>query len=170
MDFLTRPKCTLRLGGLLVAASLIIALIAQYGFELWPCDLCILQRYPAAMAVAIAIIAELIGRPRFMLALFMVACLVTMDIALYHTGVEQGWWPGPTSCSGDGLSGALLTLEELKSEIMGAPLIRCDKPAIEVMGITMASANVIFSLLLAVMAFLGLMKSRTGGEHVEISE
>ncbi|MDG1286109.1 MAG: disulfide bond formation protein B [Rickettsiales bacterium] len=169
MDFLNRPKSTLRLGGMLVAASLIMALISQYGFELWPCDLCIIQRYPAAVAVAIAIMAEFLGRPRFMLALFMLACLVTADIALYHTGVEQGWWPGPTSCSGDGLSGAVLSLEELKSEIMGAPLIRCDKPAIEIMGITMASANVLFSGLLFMMAFMGLMKSRNGVENVEIN-
>lgn len=162
MNFLSNPQMTLRLGGVLVLASLIIALISQYGFELWPCDLCILQRYPAFVAVAIMIAAELIKKPRLMLALFMVACLITGDIALYHTGVEQGWWQGPTSCSGgdDLLSQAQRTLAELKAEIMGAPLIRCDKPAFEWMGITMASANAIFSFGLAIMAFIGLMKSK----------
>lgn len=164
---LNRPKLLLRLGGVAVALSLIMALVAQYGFGLLPCDLCILQRWPAAVAVAIFIAAEFIDKPRFMLALFMVACLVTADIAFYHTGIEQGWWPGPSSCSGDGVSGALLSLEELKAQIMGAPLIRCDKPAIEIMGITMASANFLFSFGLVVIAFMGLMKSRESKEHVE---
>ena len=169
MDFLNRPLCTLRLGGLLVGLSLTMALIAQYGFELWPCDLCIYQRYPAFLAVAIAVINEAIKKPRLMLSVFMFACLVTAGIALYHTGVEQSWWPGPSSCSGDGGS-AGLSLDELKAQIMEAPLIRCDKPAIEVMGITMASANFIFSFGLAIMAFIGLVKSRKGGADVQISQ
>ena len=166
MSFLNNPQNTVRFGGVLVLASLIVALISQYGFELWPCDLCIMQRYPAAVAVAIMVMAEFIKKPRFMLALFMMACLITADIALYHTGVEQGWWQGPTSCSGDGLAGIKLSIEELRSQIMGAPLIRCDKPAIEILGITMASANAIFSFALATMAFVGLMKTK-GQNNVE---
>lgn len=166
MEFLTNPKMTLRFGGALVLVSLIMALIAQYGFELLPCDLCIYQRWPAAAAVLIMVLAELLNKPRLMLALFMVACIITGDIAFYHTGVEQGWWLGPASCSGDGLNGALLSIEELKSQIMGAPLIRCDKPAFEFMGITMASANAIFSFGLAIMAFISLMKSKDA-KHVK---
>jgi len=153
-----------------VLASLIMALVAQYGFELWPCDLCIYQRYPAVAAVAIMVMAEFIKKPRLMLALFMMACIITGDIAIYHTGVEQGWWPGPTSCSGDGLNGALLSLEELKGQIMGAPIIRCDKPAFEFMGITMASANAIFSFGLAAMAFISLVKSKKTGNTVILKE
>lgn len=159
--FLSSALSTLRLGGAVVAASLLLALIAQYGFGLLPCELCILQRWPAALAVVIALASFAFSKkPRLLLALFLFACLTTAAIALYHTGVEQQWWQGPTSCSGDGASGAQLSLEELKAQIMAAPLVRCDKPALIVMGfITMASANVVFSLALAVLAFLGLRRS-----------
>jgi len=161
MSLLTDPKTFLRLGGALVALSLIMALIAQFGFKLLPCDLCILQRYPAVLAVGFWLLAEATGKWRLLLALFLFTCLITAAIALYHTGVEQSWWPGPTHCSGDGASGAELSLEALTAQIKAAPLIRCDKPAIEVMGITMASANFMFSLVLAALAFVGLTRKES---------
>jgi disulfide bond formation protein DsbB len=139
-----------------VALSLILALIAQYGFELLPCELCILQRYPAAAAVGFWLMGELSGKSKLMLSLFLFACLITAAIASYHTGIEQGWWPGPSSCSGNGESTAALSLEALKAQLMSAPIIRCDKPAFELFGITMASGNAIFSYLLAGYAFLSL--------------
>lgn len=160
-SLLTNPKTALRFGGAVVALSLIMALIAQFGFGLAPCELCILQRYPAFVAVAFAIIAEFWKQPRLLLSLFMFACFITADIAFYHTGVEQGWWPGPTSCSGSGIDSAMLTLEQLKAQIMAAPVVRCDKPAFELMGITMASANVVFSLGLTIWAFMSLRLSRS---------
>lgn len=160
MEFLLQPKTVLRLGGALVALSLIMALIAQFGFKLLPCDLCILQRYPAVLAVGFWLLAEATGKWRLLLALFLFACLITAAIALYHTGVEQSWWPGPSSCSGSGNQLAD-TLEQLKQQILSAPVVRCDKPAIEVMGITMASANFMFSLGLAALAFVGLTRKKS---------
>ena len=160
MDFLTNPKISLRFCGVLVALSLAIALIAQYVFGLWPCELCILQRYPSFIAVAFAMIGEFWKQPRLLLALFMFACFITADIAFYHTGIEQAWWPGPVSCSGENIDSGALTLEQLKAQIMAAPVVRCDKPAFEFMGITMASANLIFSLGLMAWAFMSLRLSR----------
>lgn len=147
-----QPRPGFRFLGGLVALSLIMALIAQYGFDLAPCDLCIYQRYPAALAVLIWLLAEITARRRPLLPLFALACLTTAGIAGFHTGIEQGWWAGPSSCSGDDLNNAALSLEALKAQLMQTRLVRCDKPAIEIYGITMASANALFSFGLAMIA------------------
>lgn len=169
MNYLSHPTYVLFAGGFLVGLSLAIALVAQYGFHIWPCDLCVVQRWPALFAVIVALLVGAVGKPRFMLALFMMLCLITASIAFYHTGIEESWWQGPTSCSGDDIDSSNMTLEELTEKLNAAPIIRCDKPAIEVMGLTMASANFLFSLGLAVLAFISLVKSRKGKDHVEIS-
>ncbi len=155
----------LRAGGSLVALSLITALISQYGFGLLPCDLCLLQRYPAYAAIAIWMLYEALKKPRLMLYGFTLACLTTAAIALYHTGVEQAWWKGPSSCSGDDAPTATLSLEQLKAQILATPLIQCNKPAIEIWGITMASANFIFSSIIALMSIVTLLNSRKGTSH-----
>ncbi len=164
MERLKNPQCFLRLGGMLVALSLIMALIAQYGFDLWPCDLCIVQRYPAFVAVAIALLAQIIHKPRLWLSAFAVACWATASIAFYHTGVEQGWWQGPTACSGALNMDSTLSITQMKAALYSAPVIRCDKPALEIMGITMASANAIFSALLAGLALFIVFKAK-GTSH-----
>ena len=76
------------------------------------------------------------------------AALTTSGIGAYHTGVERGWWPGPSSCSGggdlSGLSGAdLLSVETVDKVIM------CDEVAWSFAGLSMASWNAVFSLVLA---------------------
>jgi disulfide bond formation protein DsbB len=69
-------------------------------------------------------------------------------IGIYHTGVERGWWPGPTSCSGGGDMSAL-TPEQLLDRVLAAPVVRCDEVPWELLGLSMASWNALLSLVLA---------------------
>ena len=83
------------LGSLLL---LLGALGFQYVGGLAPCHLCILQRWPHGIAVALGLL--ILVWPRRWLAL--VAGLVVLDgagIGVYHVGVERGWWQGPTTCT-----------------------------------------------------------------------
>lgn len=144
--------------GLAVMASLGMAYLAEYGFKLLPCELCLLQRKPFFAVIALAL-AALVWRKaiqrKVILALMGVALLANSGIALYHTGVEQKWWQGPTECSADDLKTGQ-SLEEIRAAVMAAPLIRCDTPAWEFHGITMASMNIFFCLFLSAFAFVSL--------------
>jgi len=68
-------------------------------------------------------------------------------VGVYHVGVEQGWWEGPTSCTSSGVSN--MSSEDLLNQILAAPLVRCDDIAWQMAGISMAGWNAILSLLLA---------------------
>src|SRR5579872_6609234 len=96
-------------------AALAAALIAQYGFGLRPCELCLTQRVPYFVVIALALAAvglKLDGRGiRIVLALCALAFAIDAGIALYHVGVEQHWWVGPQACTAG--SGTVTSVEDL---------------------------------------------------------
>ena len=143
-------------------AALCIAWIAQYGFGLAPCELCYWQRYGYWAAIGIGVVA--IFSPagsalrRVLLWLLALAFLATAGIALFHVGVEQKWWQGLATCSGD-LGGAVST-QDILSAIENAPIVRCDEPAFVLFGISMAGYNLILALALALFTLRGALRSR----------
>ena len=109
-----------------------------------PCKMCLWQRYPHAVAVGIGVLAIAISRFQTQLAILGgFAALTTAGIGLYHTGVERDWWEGPTSCTGGGTLGTDL----LSTDI--TPVVMCDDVVWSLLGLSMASYNALFSLLLA---------------------
>ncbi|UWR20918.1 disulfide bond formation protein B [Sulfitobacter sp. S190] len=128
------------------AAILLGAFAFQHLGGLPPCKLCIWQRWPHAVAVAIGCVVLLSGQIR-LAWLSALAALSTAGIGFYHVGVEQGWWEGPSSCTSTGVGG--LSAQELMDQIMAAPLVRCDDIAWQFIGISMAGWNAILSLALA---------------------
>jgi len=136
----------------LAAGGSLALLLGAFAFQhiggMAPCALCIWQRYPHAVAVAIGLVALRFGTPA-LAWLGALAALTSAGIGVYHTGVERGWWDGPSSCSAGEISG--LTTDELFDEIMSAPLVRCDEVPWDMLGLSMASWNAVASLLLALL-------------------
>ncbi|WP_372840208.1 disulfide bond formation protein B [Phaeovulum sp.] len=111
-----------------------------------PCQLCWWQRYPHMLAVAVIIVA-LVWRPSAQLAwVGALAALATALIGIYHTGVEQKWWPGPDTCTAGTLGEQ--SAQDLLNQLMATPMVRCDEVAWSLMGISMASMNAIASFAL----------------------
>ncbi|EAQ44998.1 disulfide bond formation protein, DsbB family protein [Roseobacter sp. MED193] len=125
------------------------ALGFQYIGELPPCKMCYWQRYPHVAAVGIGVLAFVLPGVGLTALLYLgaVAALVTAGIGVYHTGVERGFWEGPTTCTSGPIGG--LTPEQLMEQIMGAPLVRCDEVPWELFTLSMASWNAIISFALA---------------------
>ncbi|WP_122073688.1 disulfide bond formation protein B [Pseudophaeobacter sp. EL27] len=131
------------------AAMMLGALGFQYIGEMPPCKMCYWQRYPHLAAIGIGILAFLlpgVGRTTF-LYLGALAALTTGGIGIYHSGVERGYWEGPTTCTSGPIDN--LTPEQLMEQIMGAPLVRCDEVPWELFTLSMASWNAIISFVLA---------------------
>tara|TARA_R110002020_G_scaffold95937_9_gene230078 strand:- start:36251 stop:36703 length:453 start_codon:yes stop_codon:yes gene_type:complete len=125
-------------------------LLGAYGFQhlggMAPCKLCLWQRWPHATAIVIGLVIMVTGEVKAAW-LGAVAALSTAGIGLYHVGIEQGWWEGPTSCSSSSVSG--MSAQDLMNQILAAPIVRCDEIAWQLAGISMAGWNAIASLLLA---------------------
>lgn len=142
----------LRREGLGLAAGSAALLIGALGFQyiggLAPCHLCLLQRVPHALAIVLGL--TLVALPRRGIALLgTVVMAVGVGLAGYHVGVEQGWWPGPTSCAAP-VPGAMSS-GDLLNQILATPVVLCDQIAWSLWGISMAGWNGIASLLLAML-------------------
>ncbi|MCY1125412.1 disulfide bond formation protein B [Frigidibacter sp. RF13] len=135
---------------ILLAAGGSLALLAGafifQAFGYAPCKLCIWQRWPHVAAIVIGVLC--LATRRAGLAWFgALAALATAGVGLYHTGVERGFWVGPTTCTSGDVGG--LSADDLMNQILAAPLIRCDEVAWQLLGLSMASWNAILSLGLA---------------------
>ena len=75
------------------------------------------------------------------------AALTTAVIGVYHTGVEQDWWEGPTTCTSGPVGN--LSVQDLLTKILEAPLVRCDEIPWDLFGVSMAGWNAIVSFGLA---------------------
>jgi disulfide bond formation protein DsbB len=131
------------------------AYLSQYGFGLYPCEMCWWQRYPHFAAVALALVA-FVARPKpLWIGLAALAILASGLIGAYHAGIEYGWWQGLTTCTNpiDSSGGDAL------AAIMDAPLIRCDAPQWTLAGISLAGFNALISGVSAVAVFVLLARA-----------
>ncbi len=151
-------------------ALLGVALLAgAYAFEyvggLKPCPLCLEQRVPWFVLIALggAIVgADTMNAPRWIvLALYGAAAIVALYgayLAGYHAGIEYKWWPGPPDCTGDGID--LPSDGGLLGGLSPGEIVRCDEVAWSLAGVSMAGFNFLFSLVAAALAVVGVGTAR----------
>jgi disulfide bond formation protein DsbB len=154
MSIWLQQFCVRNAPALILAASVIVlgsALASQYWGGLVPCKLCIWQRWPYVATIVAALLALFvfrgIGARRVLLGFCAAVFAIGGAIAVYHAGVEQGWFSGPSSCSGDAT--AAQTVEDLRRLLLAQPVVRCDEIPWSLFGISMAGYNAIVSLILA---------------------
>ncbi len=144
---------------LLSAATLGAAFLAQYGFGLAPCQLCLWQRWPYAAAIFLGLAAWKLERLRpLLLALTALAFFITSGIGGFHFGVEQKWWTGLESCGGGSTA---TSLEALRAQILAAPIVRCDEAAFSFLGLSMAGWNALWAALLGLLALYFAKQAQT---------
>lgn len=128
------------------------AYLSEYGFGLYPCEMCWWQRYPHFAALAFAVLSLVVVPKRLWTALAGIAILVSGAIGGFHAGVEYGWWEGITACTTVAAEGGTAL-----DAIMNAPLIRCDRAPWTLAGISLAGFNFLISTAagLAILFLLG---------------
>ena len=155
------PVSAARLLALLLPLALLGgALGSQYLGGLHPCEMCMWQRWPHAVAIVLALLAFASPaestRSRALVLLAALAIAVSGSIGVYHAGVEAKIFEGFTQCTATGKG---LSPSELLQEISHAPLVRCDEVQFRFLGISMAGWNAILSLagatLIVILALRG---------------
>ena len=153
----------------LFSSALMLAI--AHAFETFggyaPCTLCLRQRevYWLAGSVAIVgLVVEQLSPLKRWVWLFQAALAlifaVGMAVAVYHSGAEWKFWPGPTTCAS---TGAAVSLDSLTAIANGTAKIKppaCDEAAWRFLGISMAGWNALISLELAVLSALAALGFR----------
>lgn len=123
---------------LLPAALLGGAYLSQYGFGLFPCEMCWWQRNAHFAALAFGLVAFVVPPARVWTILAGLAIITSGLIGGFHAGVEYHWWEGITACSKPAL-GVDIT------DFAAAPLVRCDTAPWTLLGISLAGFNFLIS-------------------------
>jgi disulfide bond formation protein DsbB len=148
-------------------ATILGAYFFQYVLGVQPCELCLLQRKVYYVGIPLALIVAFVvsrdpPRPVVIgaLGLLAVAMLIGTGIAIYHSGVEWKFWPGPQDCTGDitnsGGPGSLM------DRMNNTKLVRCDQ-ATRYFGVSLANVNIVISFVLAAVAAWGIKAERAKG-------
>jgi len=147
------------------AATVLGAYYLQYGLHYVPCELCLKERVPYFAAIPLALVVALAAwrrapRPVIVGGLVLLALIMLAGVGLgaYHAGVEWGFWPGPTECSGGtsnfgSASGLLDTINQTR-------LVPCNVAAFRFLGISLAGYNALISAALAALALWGVVKAK----------
>lgn len=147
-------KKTAGLAFVLGLVTILAALASQYVGGLVPCELCLGQRLPYYYGLPI-LLAVLVTWNRLPLAVWYVAMAVVTAIFVwgaymgaYHAGVEWGFWPGPTACTG---VGEMMDFDALSNL---TPVIGCDVVQFRLLGVSLAGFNALISV--AIVALLAV--------------
>lgn len=144
---------------LVTGGAALFFLLAANLFEhvggLAPCKLCYDQRYIYWAVAGFSALTWLFLRlamtrdtlvPRLASLLIVAALAFEFFVAAYHTGVEQGWWKGPATCT---RSGGAMDLSEILQQ---TNIVLCDDIPWSLFGISMAGYNAIGAFLLTLYA------------------
>ncbi|MXO60547.1 disulfide bond formation protein B [Altererythrobacter salegens] len=126
------------------------AYLGQYGFDLYPCEMCWWQRWPHFVALALALVSFVIAPKRLWVALAAGGILTSGLIGAYHAGVEYDWWEGLTACSNTAAANGGSAMDA----ILNAPLVRCDEVQWSLFGISLAGYNFLISTASAIVIFV----------------
>ena len=163
---LTPARAALLVAGVAFAA-IGGALFIEHVLGVLPCELCLKQRIPYYVGIPVALVAAWLavrsprgGVTMTLLAVVAVIFAVGAGMGVYHSGVEFGWWPGPTDCTGPvskavGLDTFLKTLETTK-------VVRCDEGAMRIFGLSLAAWNAVISVGLTLVATAGAFMAQPG--------
>ena len=101
------------------------------------------------------------NRSGLVVALLVGVC-VGVVFAVYHVGVEQKWFAGPSACtaSAPGNSSGAMTLEEMKRQIIGTAPVMCDRVQWSLFGVSLAGWNLLASLIMLATCAIGFGRGR----------
>lgn len=150
-----RPADKLAVGLAFLLALLAIggAWFSQLVGGLVPCELCLEQRTAYYWGVPLLALI-LIFWNKLPLTVWYVATAIAVLIfvwslymAGYHAGVEWHFWPGPTACTGLGVS---VDFNDLNN-IDATRVVPCDAVQFRFLGLSLAGYNALISLAVVVL-------------------
>jgi disulfide bond formation protein DsbB len=160
---------SLRPAALTSALAAAAALAFAYALETWdglvPCALCLVERWPYRIAIALGVVAAVVPRAvaRPLLWLMVLVILAGAAIAFVHVGVEAGWWPSPLpECAAPKFAGG--SIAQRLAAMPAHPAKPCDAPnyLIPAIPVSLAMGNLIYALVFAGGLVLALNRRRAG--------
>ncbi|MGF7157254.1 disulfide bond formation protein B [Bartonella heixiaziensis] len=146
-----------------------LALGFEYIGGYLPCDLCLIERFPYYGALPFLILAGLgawFSRISFWVQ-FLFLCVsilmaISLVLALYHTGIEYGFWPAPASC-GTNAARMVTDVDQLFNRLNNIHPPSCSEASMRFLFLSFAGWNAVASLFYLLASFYIASKGLLSG-------
>jgi disulfide bond formation protein DsbB len=133
-----------------------------------PCELCLEQRMAYYWGLPILLVVLLTWN-KLPLTVWYIAMAIVAAIFVwgtymggYHAGVEWGFWPGPTACTGVGGPMDFNSLSNLND----AHVIGCDVVQFRFLGISLAGYNALISAGIVLLLLVSITLQWRGNKRI----
>ena len=152
-------KNWLKLIFLISVIAISSAFIAEYFFKLFPCEMCLKQRYAYYSIILICIIFYFFQRinKMWIYVLTELSILYGLFYSIWHVGIEQNIISGPASCSGSITK--TNSIENLKEQIINQPIINCSDISWSILGFSAATINVVLLLFILIFNSISIINN-----------
>ena len=147
--------------------ALVSAFVAQFYFDLDPCEMCLKQREPYyIIIVGFMLIAILKWQQRiwFYLGVQLIS-IYGLFYSIWHVGIENKLLSGPAGCSGE--LNITNNTSSLKDQILSKPVINCEDVAWSIFGLSAATINTLLLFLIFILNAIYILNNY--GAKKEIS-
>ena len=129
--------------------ALISAYFIEYVLGHQPCNLCLMERIPYAIALAIiAINYKFNHLEKYFILLLSVVFLASTLLSLYHLGIEQGFIEESLVCDLQNSSN-ILSKEEILKQLQ-EKRVSCKDVTFKIFGLSLTTLNIIISILITI--------------------
>ena len=142
---------------LLSVIALTSAFIAEFIFNLAPCEMCLKQREPYYFIILGFIFIAILKWQKHIWFFIGVQLISVYGLfySIWHVGIENQLLSGPTGCS----SGLNMTnnVSSLKEQILSKPVINCEDIAWSIFGLSAATINSLLLFLIFILNAIYLL-------------
>ena len=132
--------------------ALIAAYFVEYILGYKPCNLCLIERLPYFFAIVIIFLYLTINRFEKFILIFLGLIFASGTIlSFYHFGIEQGFFKESLVCISNNEIN-ILNKEDLLKDFQKTT-VSCKDVEFTLFGLSLATINVIISLILSVITF-----------------
>jgi disulfide bond formation protein DsbB len=142
----------------------LVAILGALGSQVFgglvPCELCLEQRmayyWGLPVLAAILVLWNRLPLPVWYIGMAVAALIFAWGtyMGAFHAGVEWGFWPGPTACTGLGTGD--LSFGDLGGDEIEA-VIPCDHVQFRFLGISLAGYNALVSLAIVALLVIAIV-------------
>ena len=129
--------------------SIISAYFIEYVLGYQPCNLCLIERIPYALAIILIFVNYTIKKDeKFLIVLLIIIFIFSFSISVYHFGIEQGFFKESTVC-GVKNAAEILSKEEIIKQL-NKKSVSCKDVTFRIFGLSLTTINIILSLILII--------------------
>ena len=120
--------------------------VIEYIFGYQPCNLCVIERFPYALAIIILFLHYNFKKDQiFYSVLLILVFLFSTLISIYHFGIEQGFIDESKLCLSENLDS--ITKEDILNSLQELR-ISCKDVAFKIFGLSLTTYNIFISLFM----------------------